>query len=304
MGLLGKWIESLDYQFEILPTCTRHKSPRSTCQRCFDVCKEAAISIDHNIPVISPKKCIECGKCMAACPVQAVAGIFPKRTVVNNTLVMTSADFPTVKELLLLYKNGVRGIISENPERLEDGKEVVDLANSMLEQLGEEPFTVSTDPFEKAEKVYSRRELFFVWHQESQSLMKQAVPAKWRFNHTQLDLAKYYPDFQFATLSVDTKKCTLCKTCEFLCEKNCLTISETGLTINAQSCSACQLCVDSCPEQAITIEEKISQVFDVHYPIYQKRCPVCGQPYATLREDDQKCVACTKQEGFLSPVYV
>ena len=44
MGLLTKWAESLDYEFEILTTCSRHRSPRSTCVKCFDVCDQDAIT--------------------------------------------------------------------------------------------------------------------------------------------------------------------------------------------------------------------------------------------------------------------
>ena len=300
LSLLGKWVESLDYQLEILTDCTRYKSPRSTCQKCLDVCESEAVTFVNHVPVIARDRCVECGKCMSACPVQAVAGIFPKRTVVQNQLVLTAEDFPTVKELLVLYKKGVREIISEDPAVFEGGKQVLEKANKMLDQLGEESVSVSTAPFEKAEKIYSRRELFSLWNKEGQTFAKQAAPAKWRFNHTHLDVAKYYPDFQFTTISVDTAACTLCKACEHLCGKNCLTISETSFSVTAQACSSCQLCSDICPEQAISIEDQISPAHEVHYPIFKKTCSVCKQPYETLREHDDKCVACTKREGFLS----
>ena len=300
MGLLSKWVESLDYEYEILTTCTRHQSPRSTCGKCLDVCEEAAITLVNNKPVIASGKCVECGDCISACPVQAVAGIFPKRTVIQNELLITGEHTPTVKELLVLYKQGVKGIISEDSELIESWKKAIDEANVMLQELGEERFTISIKALEKADECYSRRELFTLWKKESQSIMKQVAPAKWRFNHIQLDLSKYYSDYQFATISVNLNTCTLCKACESLCEKKCLTISETSFSLATQACSSCQLCADICPEKAIMVEDQIKIVNDIHYPIYRKECSVCHQPYETLREDDEKCVRCTKRKGFLS----
>jgi ferredoxin len=300
MGLLGKWVESLDYEYEILSSCTRHQSPLSTCEKCLSACQENAITLVNNRPVIAKEKCVECGDCISTCPVQAVAGIFPQRTVLQNELLITSEPTLTVKELLVLNKQGIKGIICEDSIISKSWKQTIDEANSLLHQLGEEPFTISIKALEQTEECYSRRELFSLWKKESQSLMKQATPAKWRFNHGQLDLPKYYPDYQFTNISVNLDTCTLCKACEILCEKKCLTITETSFSLAVQTCSSCQLCTDICPEKAITIEGQIKNVHDIHYPIYKKQCSVCHEPYNTLREHDEKCVRCTKTEGFLS----
>ncbi|WP_342431209.1 polyferredoxin [Neobacillus sp. FSL H8-0543] len=301
MGLLGKWVESLDYEYEISTSCTRHRSPHSSCEKCIAVCEEKAITLVNNKPVIERDKCSECGNCISACSTQSISGIYPKRTVINNQLLITREHTPTVKELLVLRKKGVKVIVSEEPSLNGAWKHVVEETNSMLDQLGEEPFTISNKAIEKAEESYSRRELFSLWKKSSQSLMVQATPAKWRFTHSDLDLEKYYPDYQFTSIAVDPNTCTLCKACNILCAKKCLTISETSFIVATQSCSSCQLCADICPEKAITIKELISAVNDIHYPIHKKQCSVCNQPYNTLREDDEKCVMCsTKREGYLS----
>ena len=46
------------------------------------------------------------------------------------------------------------------------------------------------------------------------------------------------------------------------------------------------------------VEDKIMKVQDVHYPVYKKTCDVCKESFETLREHDEKCVICTKREGF------
>lgn len=296
MGLLSKWVESLDYEFEILATCTRHQSPRSTCKKCSDSCEEEAVTFVKNKPVISREKCTECGNCISVCPVQAVAGIFPKRTVVDNKLLVDSEQTPTAKELLVLHKKGVEGLISEDTATIELWKPVIDKANAMLQRMDKEPFTITIRKLAAAEEMYSRRELLSLWKKEGKSIMKQVAPAKWRFNHQQLDLSKYYPEYQFTFISIDPNKCILCKACEFLCEKKCLHIGEEGFSVTAQSCSACQLCVDVCAEKAITIEEQISTAQEIHYPLYKKTCRVCHQSFDTLREHDEKCVMCSKRE--------
>jgi ferredoxin len=294
LGLISIWVESLDYKYEILPSCTHYLSPRSKCERCLKACDEKAISFVNGKPKIDDEKCVECGICLSACPVQAIAGIFPKRTIVQNQLVVDAQRRPTVKELLILYKRGIKKIIGESSSLMEQWRQPIDQANALLEQLGEAPFSVSIKSVEQ--EYYSRRELFSLWKRESKSLLKQAAPAKWRFNHEDLDLPRHFKDYQFSAITVNLEVCTLCKACQRLCEKKCFNINEGEFLISPQACSSCRLCVDMCPEQAISIEEKISPVKNTEYPIYKKECAVCHGTFETLREHDEKCVACVKRE--------
>jgi ferredoxin len=91
--------------------------------------------------------------------------------------------------------------------------------------MEQEPFSITIKALEMEEELYSRRELFSFWKKESQSIMKSVAPAKWRFNHDQLDLSKYYPEYQFVNIMIDANKCTLCKACQFLCTKNVSVLS-------------------------------------------------------------------------------
>lgn len=119
MGLLSKWIESLDYDYEISSHCTRYVSPHSTCEKCLDSCDAEAIDLHNGKPRIDNKGCIECGKCISACPVQAIAGIYPKRMIIQNELVVHDQKIPTVKELLILFKKGIKTIVADTPNLLE-----------------------------------------------------------------------------------------------------------------------------------------------------------------------------------------
>jgi len=44
------------------------ESPCSGCEACVEVCKESAISLCEEGPVISARQCLSCGACIRACP--------------------------------------------------------------------------------------------------------------------------------------------------------------------------------------------------------------------------------------------
>lgn len=298
MGIFSKWVESLDYQYEILSSCSRHKSPRSTCAKCVDACDLDAISLKKGLPVINQGKCNECGKCIADCPVQAVAGIFPKRDIVQNHLVVEEEMIPSVKELLVYAKKGIQGIYSEI-SLSEEWNETIVRANEALNELNMPSLEIKYKKVKQIEESYTRRALFFAWKNETQSLMKEMAPAKWRFNQKDLELSKYYPDHQFAEIHLDIEKCTLCQACQKLCDKNCLNITEEGFTISTQACSACSLCENICPEKAITVSEKIACYQEKQYSYFEKECKTCGKTFHALSNSIEDCVPCVKKSKFL-----
>lgn len=297
MGILNRWIESLDYEFRILESCSRFQSPLSTCSRCIDSCSEKALTNVDGIPIIDNDKCTECGSCIAACPVQAVEGFLPRRVIIQNKLVVTEEHPPSIKELLGIYRKGVKTIIYEQKAWNKEWQETVAKACDMLEKINESPFSVQCIKIEMEEKV-TRREIFSLWKKEALSTMKHMTPAKWRFNQKELDLSIFYPNYQFTHISLNTSKCTACKACQMLCKRNCLQITETDFTISAQRCTECLLCQDICPEKAITVEERIQPSVEVVHPLYTKECKTCKSKYQTLSINDDKCVMCKKREAF------
>ncbi|NBJ70001.1 MULTISPECIES: 4Fe-4S binding protein [Clostridia] len=303
MGFLTRWLESLDYDYKILPHCSRYKSPHSTCTECIDHCPKEAIQLQNGKPVIHTADCIDCGKCVASCPVQAVEGFLPKRSIIHKQYIIDSYNTPTLKELLVYYKKGITTIICPEKYRNAAWEEMLEQVNQLLIKLGEEPFTVSEEqlPFPHHESM-TRRELLFTWERELKQFAKKMTPAKWRFNHESLDVAKHYPDYQFVYIYLDKSKCTLCKACQMLCPKSCLQINETNFTLVAQRCSNCLLCQDICPEHAISLKKMISPATTEKQPIYTKECSCCENPYQTTNEIQQLCVACQKKQQFSSSI--
>lgn len=297
MALLSKWVESLDYEYEILPSCTRYKSHHSTCAKCVDACEIHAISITNGKPVIDGDKCLQCGDCMGACPVQAVAGILPTRNIKQNRLMISDRHFPTATELLILHKKGIKTIVFEDESFLQESKQRIEQVKQMLMDLEESPFSILIHSVED-EEICSRREFFSLWKKESKSLVRQMSPAKWRFNHQALNLRQYYTDFQFTSITIDPEKCTLCAVCERICEQKCFDSQNGSFSLSMHGCTSCGLCADICPEKAIRMDEEISKMKETRFLIYEKECMACHHSFQTVRENDETCTACTKLNQF------
>lgn len=301
MGLISKWIESLDYEYKVTESCLRWKSPKSSCRACVDSCVEGALSFRDGKPYLDSGKCKECGHCLAACPIQAIEGIIPKRSVSSDQLVAIRDEVPSVNELLILHAKDIKTILFADSEMDEAWKTRIHKTNDDLLKLEREPFTVKTGiAFEEKSETYSRRELFSFLSTEGKTLVKQAAPAKWRFNQTNLELAQHYPDHQFFDITIDTSKCTLCKACEALCPKDCFSLEENTFTLTAQSCASCQLCSDICPENAVSISTYISKAAPKTFEVFTKTCSCCKNVFKSPRHEDQKCHVCEKRKvGFL-----
>ena len=304
MGIVGKWLESLDYQYEIKnDTCVRHKSPFATCQACVDVCTDHAIFLRDGKPVINQELCTDCGQCLSACPVQAIAGIYPKRMLINGTLIIDTQQIPSIKDLLIYRAKGIKTLAIESDEINDDLLELFNQVNEQLIKLNEEPFEIQTDVTlpNTEETTYSRRELFSLWKKESKTLMSQVTPAKWRFNQTDFDLAKHYKEHQFYSIDLDSSTCSLCKMCLSLCEKQCFSIDDKQFTISAQACSNCHLCIDICPENSIHIKSNITEAQQTNYQLYNKTCTSCKKSFLTIRDNDQQCYICSKRRADYLP---
>ena len=226
---------------------------------------------------------------------------FSKEVARSKSTAGRRGNHPDIKELLVFYAKGITAILPVSEKLSDDWKEQISETNSILRKMDMAPFTIQDEKLElEKNDSCSRRELFSLWGKEGKSLVKQVTPAKWRFNHSNLELSRYYPDYQFYTVVVDTKKCSLCRACEALCPKQCFSISDDAFLISPQACSDCQLCSDACPENAITVKEHVSKALEKSYETYLNNCEVCGTSFRTLSKQDNKCPVCSKRKaGYL-----
>ncbi len=62
IGIIGAWLPRVTDE-----TC-------SDCGMCLEACKEGAILLAENAPVINHDKCLMCGQCINACPTGTIKG--------------------------------------------------------------------------------------------------------------------------------------------------------------------------------------------------------------------------------------
>ncbi|MFC5735312.1 4Fe-4S dicluster domain-containing protein [Cytobacillus gottheilii] len=296
MGLFDLWMESLDYEFQILKTCSRYQSPFSSCTKCLDSCEMNAIVLEDGKPVIQPNQCTECGDCIAECPVQAVEGFYPKRRIIEHVFLAEEKP-PSIKEMLGYYQTRVTSVYFHNKELSEEWRRFLNEINSKLEQLNEEALVIQFN-LQKQDNKMTRREVFSFLKKGAASTVRQMAPAKWRFNHQNLELAHSFKEYQFKEIELDESKCTLCKACEMLCRKNCFHFSETELAITAQTCTGCMLCADICQEKALTITDNIQRASTRVHHLYQKECASCHAAFTSASLVEEECVRCKKMKQY------
>ncbi|MEW8985700.1 MAG: 4Fe-4S binding protein [Bacillus sp. (in: firmicutes)] len=252
---------------------------------------------------IDVNKCDSCGECITSCPVSAVKGNVPSRTVKNGLLYYEPHYCPTVKELLVFRKCGVKGIAVPGGT-LDDSQWVdhIEEANQWLVKLGLEPFYFCRAE-ELAPPAMSRRDLFTSARKKGKDVAKEMAPAEWRQNPNAWSLPFHYRDVQFFEVQLDLEKCTLCQSCVKLCKQDVFNLSvdaadggASSLFINHQKCTNCQLCIDVCNEDAVVVAEKVSAKTESAIEVEERTCTRCKKSYLafSVSEDESKCPVCLR----------
>lgn len=293
MSLIFKWLESLSIDQEITDRCSRQVSPKSTCTICIEHCHTEALSLNGNRLQLDLKKCDSCGECIITCPTSAIGGTVPSRSIKNGLLHYESHYCPTVKELLIYRKRGLKGISIPSDQEDKQWEKAIAETNAVLETLKIEPLTfVNTEV--ARDSALTRRELFFSAKKNSKQLAKEMAPASWRQNPNAWSLPHYYQDVQFYQVELDKGKCSLCAACFTLCKQDVFVLGDSVLSINNQKCTNCKLCRDACPENAIEVAEKLGERTEMIQPVSKGKCKRCKSTFQSFDEDAELCHVCAK----------
>jgi ferredoxin len=284
MSLFVKWLESLATDVHISERCSRSITPKSTCTSCLDHCPANAISIQVHHVKIDSNYCDSCGECVIVCPVAAITGTMPKRQIKNGMLVYDSYYCPTLKELLIYRKKGIKGIAVPGGWYDAEWVEVISEVNNVLPLLGLQPFFFKNKE-EFGDPVISRRELFHSAKRNGQRVALELTPAVWRQNPKAWSLPSTFEGYQFYEVKLDKEKCTLCQACFSLCPEGALRITDSEVVLDHQKCANCSVCVDACPEGALYIFGKVTKSSVSSFLFEKGKCKRCKQSFFTFHHD-------------------
>ena len=279
--------------------CSRKGNTRSSCTFCSEACLYGALSIKQQSIEIDAQRCTTCGDCVIACPLSAIEGVAFTREFAKGSLIYKSVYTPTEKELLIYKKRGVNSIQVDQSPLNQQWERVLNETNRMLIQLGQNPIKV----VQKVKDAKLSRRAFFTSIQiGGQKLAKSITPASWKMEADEWKLASYYQGYQFYTVSMDTKRCTLCQACFSFCSQEVFSLLNTGLKINHEKCVNCRDCTDICQESAIQITSSIKEKSETVEDFHSKICLVCGKSFHTFGPEVEKCHICVNRDtDWLSP---
>jgi Pyruvate/2-oxoacid:ferredoxin oxidoreductase delta subunit len=255
MSLLVNWLESLAGEVRVEQSCLRRKSPKVTCSACSDVCPKAAITLAKRDVFVDSTACNQCGLCVIACPTSSITGSPPLRQFEGSALLYEmSASVPLVKELLIYYGCGIRGIVSRDGALRAEWLEVIDEVNQRLMVAIVDASPLKVEVIDATHQKLTRRQWLSSLQKDGKSVVKKLAPAAWRVNANGWRLSTYYPNTAFFKVEIDQQKCNHCEVCCKLCPENLFTLTKDGsITITKPTCTNCHLCTNLCPTQAITI---------------------------------------------------
>lgn len=307
MGMLTTWLESLAYEIEISSACLKLQSPKSNCMKCSQYCPEQAINIIGPDVKIDSESCTKCGQCVPACPVQAISGKSPERTILNDTLLIDDGLFPPVQELLFFYKRGIRKIYCSNQVVPDAG--AIEEVQTLLARMGYEPIAILDSlPSPAEEQASTRRAFLLNAASEGRKLAASSLtPAKWKFNQNQFNLVSMFPGFSLYEIQISQEQCTLCEACFKMCKQDVFTLQGGTLSVKHSSCNGCQLCVDVCAAGAVNSVQKVHTSAGSELEVEQVACRDCGSPFYRWKIDysnpDAICTVCKSrsEKGYLNP---
>lgn len=298
MSILVNWLESLHEEMNVADKCSRLRNRKSTCSYCIENCEHQAIEISGDLILIDTKKCTLCGECMIACPLSAIKGVLSDRVFNNGSLIFDESFTPSLKELLIYKKRGMKSIQVGN-QLNQDWETVLNYTNEQLQLLDESPIGVVKKVMDE---VLSRRAFFGSCQTEGKQLAIRMAPAAWKTEKDDWNVTKYYPDYQFYSVDINKEQCTFCQACFSLCPEDVFQIDDNKLVIENQKCVNCTSCRDVCSEKAIEVLSDIKRKIEQFEHVHLKTCKDCDHTFYTFDVETEKCHVCVNRDpDWLSP---
>lgn len=287
------------------------------CGWCVDACPSVALASDDNKIILSEIDCINCAKCVSVCP--------------TNALEFCEFNKDCIKEISKIYKNE-QIIITDDyqnnidlkhflpfniPLNLLDELILMHLINTTCKSI----VIIGKISEFLAEKIKLVNDIIFAitgkiaiytnisLDEVSSELVSEfhSSESNFRLNKRELFGLKISSMLQgankgeinaknYAKISIDESKCTLCASCAGACNTNAiLADSKTNSIIfNASLCTSCGYCASSCAEKdTIFMQNDILELNPAsftHQTLARDElfaCIECGKEFATKKSIDK-----------------
>ncbi|CBG90157.1 4Fe-4S binding protein [Citrobacter rodentium NBRC 105723 = DSM 16636] len=268
-------------------SCVRQHFPRHTCDACRQACPVGAISFTANAATLDSERCIRCGHCAFACPVDALENVPTARRPFRHGMLVApfTAQAASVDELLMWHlQYGIRALEIE-PDAHPAWVLAVAALNIQLNALGEPQWQL-IPPTTKPVNVFRRHLL----HVSEEKVQTASVDASQRVRRSGM------PHVQEHAVLLDAVNCVLCGACERVCQQQVIKIDELALRTDAARCTGCNNCAVVCPTKAIATKAVAGVSQPATFTFTRKVCPDCRRTFATFTAEDKRCPICQRHE--------
>lgn len=266
-------------------SCVRNQLARHDCQACVAVCPVQAITATATTPVIDALDCLHCGRCLFACPVDALENIRPEtRRFIASTLVAPFSSLePSVDELLMWHQQyGIRAV-EMDAQQYPGWLRAVAALNLRLRELNATLWQI-LPPQPKA--INTARRHFI---KASDLDVQSATVSTGRRARRQA-----YSALSEYQLSLDTSRCTVCGACARVCGEKALNLGDGELTFSSSACTGCNSCAVVCPVDAVRIDMQTGENRELRFIGKQKTCRCCQREFYSFNPQADRCAVCQR----------
>ena len=282
---LFRYQNTIKYDWSL---CLQNNKHEKVCQKCREVCPQAAISMDMDgkKPVLSHIQCVGCGQCVSICPTGAldyapmprnsfdrlasffagsIALIFTQRSQIEDfNVTLAPKVLPLVVEdsgfldedylLSLIYISGHPVFIC-TPELSKPQRAVISFINTIFDKVyGLQGVYVCHDPEQVSVAMHGIVPFDFEHDQNVEGEMAKRQRVSTLLSHLLVDksfgVIKPGNYLPFGDISINQNRCTLCLSCVDACSTGALVANSDDNTLRCTPslCVQCGYCEMTCPE--------------------------------------------------------